>query len=123
MPDWETTEYIFRESVFYTVAPNLSLSGSLSQSFLFDGTEVTVYTADLLANWYPVRGLWISPYLSGFYRATEPSSLERLVETGVNTRWNWRRLGFELRYSHRDHNTDNDVRIDDRLIMNIRRRF
>ncbi len=119
----ESTEYVFRQTAHHNFAPNLAVSGNLSESFIYDDNDVAAYNADATVNWFPVRGLSVSPFLSAFYRTTEPSTEERFWRAGVNTRWNWRRLDMELRYDHTDHETDTSSRVEDRLMMTVRRRF
>jgi len=121
--NFESTEYTLREGAYHRFAPNLSMGATLSQSLIYDTNNTEAYHADFTMNWYPVRGLWVNPVASAFYRATDPSTEERFWKVGVNTRWNWRRLGFDLQYEHTDDMTDGNNRIDDRLMMNLRRRF
>lgn len=121
--NFESTEYTLRQGAYHRFAPNLSMSANLSESFVYDTNNTEAYNADVTVNWYPVRGLWVSPFASAFYRTIEPDTEERFWRAGVNTRWNWRRLGFDLQYEHTDDVTDSNSRVDDRLTMNIRRRF
>jgi len=121
--NFESTQYSFRQGAFRQLTPNLTINANVSESLVKDTNDSEVYNADVSVNWYPVRGLWINPFVSAFYRTVEPSTEERYWRAGVNTRWNWRRVGFELKYSHTDDVVDGNDRIEDRLMMNIRRQF
>jgi len=119
----EQLQYTLRQSLSYTLAPNASLTARLSESFLRDGTDVDAYNADLSANWFPSPGLSVNPYVSAFRRNTDIAGTEDFLKTGVNVRWKWRRLDFDMQYAHTLRNNVGGETVEDRLTLNARRKF
>ena len=119
----DQTEYLLRQTLNYTIAPNASLTGSLSESFYSNETDVDAYTADLAANWYPAPGLNVNPYISAFHRVQDPGGTEDFLKVGVKVGWKWRRLFLDMRYDHTQRDNDGRSTIEDRLVFNAKRKF
>lgn len=119
----DSLDYILRQSLSYTIAQNASLAAALSESFYSNGTDVDAYTADLSANWFPIRNLNVKPYISAFHRVQDPGGTENFQKAGVNVSWRWRRLLMDTRYYHSWRESDSGNTIEDRLIFNVKRKF
>ena len=119
----ETTEYVLGQTVNHTLAPRATLTLRLTESFLKDGSDVDAYSGDLAISWVPMPGLFISPHVSAFHRAVDPGGTEDYLRAGVDARWNWRLLAFDMRYDHTIRDNDSGNLVEDRLMVNATRKF
>jgi hypothetical protein len=117
------TEYLLRQSLDYTIAANASVSANLNESFYRNGTAADAYNASLTVNWIPFPGFSVSPHLEAFHRVQDPGGTEDFVKAGVDLRWQWRRLYMDMRYYHSERDNDGRNTGEDRLMLNVKRKF
>lgn len=118
-----TTEYILKQSLTYGLAPRAVLSASVRESFLRDTTDADSYNGDVSIRWLPQPGLTVTPRISAYHRTVDPGSGEDFFKAGVDVNWRWRRLVSEFRYDHIIRETDNFGSAEDRVFVEVTRKF
>lgn len=121
--NYSNLEYLLRQTLDYALAPNASLNANFTESFYRNGTSADAYRASLSANWIPFPGFSVNPNLEAFRRIQDPGGTENFVKAGVNLRWQWRRVYMDMRYYHSERDNDGRNTGEDRLMLNVKRKF
>ena len=121
--DQSTTEYLLRQSLDYTIAPNATMRVAFGETFFRDGAAANTYNGDLSVKWLAAPGLSVAPSLSGFRRTANPGGTASFIKAGVDVTWKWRRLAMDMRYDHTQHDNNGSTRIEDRVFVKLKRKF
>ncbi len=122
--NFESEELIFRQSLFYVFSPGLSGSAGANQTFYVGGdTDGELYSIDGNLTWFPRPGLQVKPRASAYRRTQDPGSEDTFVGAGIDFRWNWRQVTVDVRYDHNYRDSNNNSTEEDRVFMEVKRRF
>lgn len=124
--EFESESFIFDQSLTRTLSPRALLTLSANESFTeSDERKIQLYNADLSMRWRPAHSLMISPSLGAWLMREDGAtdSDQWYFKAGLDARWTLRQLEVKLSYDHNARGGDITGRVEDRVQLNLSRKF
>jgi len=126
---FDTMSLNITQTLSYSASRRMSLNFSANEVFSeTDGRDSDVYSADLSASWRPWGALSLTPHVGAWLQRNEETGIggtqeERFITAGLDLHWSWRAIELDLRYSHNHREGAAATTDDDRVALNVSRRF
>ncbi len=128
--DFESDTLSFRQTLFYRMSPRATLNLNATETFSgSDQLSNAFYSANASLRWRQSRFLNVSGRLAAWIRDNEEGGVsggsgnESFVNFGLDLDWRWRAVELGLRYDHNLRRGDVSDSNEDRVLLNLSRKF